>query len=62
MSVPLIFFMVSNHYPTMYGSDYAWVVAVAFVVVGWGITKFLYNKSASAGAGAVLRRRPQCRA
>jgi len=47
MSVPLIFFMVSNHFPTVYGNDYAWVLALAFVVVGWGITKFLYNKSAT---------------
>jgi uncharacterized membrane protein len=47
MSVPLIFFMVSNHFPTVYGNDHAWVLALAFVVVGWGITKFLYNKSAT---------------
>jgi uncharacterized membrane protein len=47
MSVPLIFFMVSNHFPTVYGSDLAWLVAVVFVLVGWGITKFLYGKSAS---------------
>ena len=45
MSIPLIFFMVSNHFPTVYGSDYAWVVAIAFVIVGWGISKFLYNKA-----------------
>src|ERR1041384_3662751 len=47
MSVPLIFFMVSNHFPTVYGSDLAWVWAIAFVAVGWGITKFLYNKAAT---------------
>jgi uncharacterized membrane protein len=47
MSVPLIFFMVSNHFPTVYGNDNAWVIALAFVAVGWGITKFLYNKSAT---------------
>ena len=47
MSVPLILFMVSNHFPTVYGNDYAWVFALAFVLVGWGITKFLYNKSAT---------------
>jgi uncharacterized membrane protein len=45
MSIPLIFFMVSNHFPTVYGSDYAWVVAIVFVIVGWGISKFLYNKA-----------------
>ena len=47
LSVPLILFMVSNHFPTVYGSDLAWVYALVFVAVGWGITKFLYNKSAS---------------
>jgi uncharacterized membrane protein len=47
MSVPLIFFMVSNHFPTVYGNDNAWVIALVFVAVGWGITKFLYNKSAT---------------
>ena len=47
MSVPLIFFMVSNHFPTVYGNDYAWIIAVVFVIVGWGIAKFLYNKSAT---------------
>lgn len=47
MSVPLIFFMVSNHFPTVYGSDLAWVWALVFVAAGWGLTKFLYNKSAT---------------
>jgi uncharacterized membrane protein len=47
MSVPLILFMISNHFPTIYGSDYAWAVAVIFVLVGWAITKFLYGKAAS---------------
>jgi uncharacterized membrane protein len=47
MSIPLIFFMVSNHFPTVYGNDFAWVVAIVFLVVGWGISKFLYNKSAT---------------
>jgi len=47
MSVPLIFFMVSNHFPTVYGSDYAWIGVLIFVLVGWGVTKFLYSKSAT---------------
>jgi uncharacterized membrane protein len=47
MSVPLIFFMVSNHFPGVYGSDYAWVLAIVFVILGWGITKFLFNKAAT---------------
>ncbi len=52
MSVPLIFFMVANHFPTVYGSDYAWIAALIFVVVGWAITKFLYNKSATPAPAA----------
>jgi uncharacterized membrane protein len=48
MSVPLIFFMISNHFPTVYGSDFAWAIAAVFVLAGWGVTKFLYSKSASA--------------
>lgn len=47
MSIPLILFMVSNHFPTVYGSDLAWIWAVLFVIVGWGISKFLYGKSAT---------------
>jgi uncharacterized membrane protein len=47
MSFPLIFFMVSNHFPTVYGADAAWLVAIVFAIVGWGITKFLFNKSAT---------------
>ena len=27
MSVPLIFFMISNHFPTVYGSDLRWIIA-----------------------------------
>ena len=47
MSIPLMLFMVSNHFPTVYGSDYAWVIALIFVLVGWGIAKLLYSKSAT---------------
>lgn len=47
MSVPLIFLMVSNHYPQLYGSDLAWAYVAAFVAVGWGVTKWLYGKSGS---------------
>ena len=52
MSVPLVFFMVSNHYPGLYGEDVsardiAWIIAAAIVLVGWLATKFLYTKSGS---------------
>jgi uncharacterized membrane protein len=48
MSVPLVFFMVSNHFPTVYGSDLRWVFAAGFIAVGWGMAKLMYNKSATA--------------
>ena len=47
MSIPLIFFMVSNHFPTVYGSDLAWLWAIVFVIVGWLISKFLFTKAAT---------------
>jgi uncharacterized membrane protein len=48
MSMPLMLFMVSNHFPSAYGNRSTnWVVAMAIVLVGGGITKFLYNKSAT---------------
>jgi len=52
MSVPLIFLMISNHYPTMvYGTsnDKMMVpgIVAAFVAVGWLLTKFFFTKSAT---------------
>jgi len=47
MSVPLMFLMVSNHFPSMYGGDLNWVILLIFVAVGWAVTKFLYQKSAT---------------
>src|SRR5438445_1647035 len=37
MSVPLILSMVSNHYPTVYGSPHGWAVLLVLVAVGWGL-------------------------
>jgi len=48
MSVPLILFMLSSHFPTVYGNDLRWIIAPVIVAVGWGMTKLMYNKSASA--------------
>jgi uncharacterized membrane protein len=59
MSVPLIFFMISNHFPTFFGAGPgftfdsvfpflpSWLMVGIFIAIGWGITKFLYNKAAS---------------
>jgi uncharacterized membrane protein len=47
MSFPLMFLMVSNHFPTVYGQSYGWVTAMVLIAVGWFVTKLLYGKSAS---------------
>ncbi|SRR5258705_7209516 len=47
MSVPLILTMVSNHYPTLYGSSLSWLALLIFVAAGWVGVKMLYGKSAS---------------
>jgi uncharacterized membrane protein len=47
MSMPLMFMMVSNHFPTLYGSDANWIILMVLVAVGWGVTKLLYNKAAT---------------
>ena len=46
MSVPLIFFMISNHYPTVYGSNYRDLYALIVVVVGLLTAWALYKQAA----------------
>ena len=42
MAVPVVFIMLSNHYPVAtYGSTYSWQVLVVLVVVGWGAAKLI---------------------
>jgi uncharacterized membrane protein len=42
LSVPLIFLMVSNHFPTAsYGHAYNWAMLGVFVLVGWAGAKVL---------------------
>lgn len=45
MSVPLVLFMISNHYPQIFSHELNWVLAAAIIAVGWGVTKLLYMKS-----------------
>lgn len=53
MSVPLVFMMISNHYPTITDAihNLGWVIAAGLVLLGWVITKRLYVIS---GKPAVL--------
>lgn len=42
MAVPVVFLMLSNHYPVAtYGNDYAWPVLMVLVVAGWGAAKLI---------------------
>ena len=47
MSVPLIFTMVSNHYPNIYLVDAGWLLLAAILAVGFVVAKLLYLKSAA---------------
>lgn len=42
MAVPVVFLMLSNHYPvSTYGNRYSWPVLVLLVVVGWVAAKII---------------------
>ena len=46
MSVPLVFAMISNHYPTMYGNDYRDVCMAGVILAGFVVVRMLYAKAA----------------
>jgi uncharacterized membrane protein len=42
MAVPVVFLMLSNHYPVAtYGNHYAWPVMMTLIVVGWIAAKII---------------------
>ncbi|HEY6802205.1 MAG TPA: urate hydroxylase PuuD [Pyrinomonadaceae bacterium] len=42
MAVPVVFLMISNHYPGVtYGDRYNWIILSALVLVGWIAAKFI---------------------
>ena len=42
MAVPVVFIMISNHFPVAtYGSKYSWEVLVALVLLGWAAAKVI---------------------
>lgn len=47
LSVAVILFMVSNHFPLVYGHALSWLVAPGIVVVGWLVSKALYVRTMS---------------
>jgi uncharacterized membrane protein len=46
MSVPLVFFMISNHYPTMFANPYRDVCAAGVIVIGLVAVWLMYKKAA----------------
>ena len=50
MSVPLVFTMISNHYPTMYGNEYRDLCLLGVVVIGFAAVRWMYSKSAKVTA------------
>ncbi len=48
MSVPLMFTMISNHYPNAYGADpmVRDLILFGIIAAGFGITRWLYGKAA----------------
>ncbi len=42
LAVPVVFLMISNHFPVAtYGDTHSWVVLVALIVVGWAAAKVI---------------------
>jgi uncharacterized membrane protein len=42
MAVPVVFIMISNHFPVAtYGNTYAWEILVALVLVGWAAARLI---------------------
>jgi uncharacterized membrane protein len=42
LAVPVVFLMLSNHYPVAtYGSRYGWEIMLALIVAGWGAAKLI---------------------
>lgn len=42
MAVPVVFLMISNHFPVgTYGNRYSWEILTALVFIGWGAAKLI---------------------
>ena len=45
MVVPVVFIMISNHFPVAtYGSQYNWEILAALVLVGWAAAKIIRTR------------------
>ena len=44
MVMPVVFIMISNHFPVAtYGNQYNWIVLSVLVLVGWGAAALIRN-------------------
>jgi len=42
MVVPVVFLMISNHFPVAtYGNRYSWEILVVLIVIGWAAAKVI---------------------
>ncbi len=41
MVVPVVFIMLSNHFPMTYGHQYNWAILAVLVLAGWGAAKLI---------------------
>jgi uncharacterized membrane protein len=56
MVVPVVFIMLSNHFPvTTYGSDYNWLVLSAVILFGWALAPFVRGDARKDAIPAVPR-------
>ncbi len=46
MSVAVVFTMISNHYPTLYGWEHSWIILAGIIALAFAVAKLLYLKSA----------------
>jgi uncharacterized membrane protein len=42
MAVPVVFIMISNHFPVAtYGNTYSWEILIGLVLIGWAAAKII---------------------
>ena len=54
LTLPVVFAMLSNHFPTAYGHSYAWLVLVALMAIGAWIRHFFNLRHAGRNAWWIL--------
>lgn len=53
MTLPVLFMMISNHFPSTYGNQYNWLVLAGMILVGAGIRHFMNVQSRLALSAAI---------